>query len=214
MADRGFSNVIFSVDILLGFICAIVASIVLLSISVSAQVTDFKFDPAKTSVKFTLDAVLHKVDGRFQLEPSALQLDLATGQASGEILVNAKSGATGNTMRDRKMQKDVLESDSYPEIQFRPDRVNGTVARSGKSSVMVHGMFRIHGTDREISVPAVVEMTGDAWTATIHFTVPYVKWGMKNPSNLFLHVADSVEIDLDTAGKLEQHGATTRDSAR
>jgi polyisoprenoid-binding protein YceI len=183
------------------------ASAVFASVSASAQVTDFKLDPAKTTVKFELDALLHKVDGTFQLELSALQLDLAAGQASGEILVNAKSGTTGNTMRDRKMHKDVLESDQYPDIEFRPDHISGTVARSGKSSVMVHGVFRIHGVDRQISVPAVVEINGDTWTATMHFTVPYVKWGMKNPSNLFLHVADTVEIDLNAAGNMAQHSA-------
>jgi polyisoprenoid-binding protein YceI len=184
---------------------AIFASITFTSTPASAQATDFKLDPMKTTVKFTLDALLHKVDGTFQLEPSTLQLDLTTGQASGEISVNAKSGATGNAMRDRKMHKDVLESDQFPGIEFRPDRINGTVAHTGRSSVMVHGMFRIHGVDREISVPAVVEITEDSWTATIHFTVPYVKWGMKNPSNLFLHVADTVEIDLNAAGNLEPH---------
>jgi polyisoprenoid-binding protein YceI len=183
------------------------AGVVCASVSSSAQVTDFKLDPAKTTVKFELDALLHKVDGTFQIEPSALQLDLASGQVSGEISVNAKTGMTGNAMRDRKMHKDVLESDQYPDIKFRPDRVSGTVGRSGKSSVMVHGVFRIHGVDREISVPAVVEMNGDAWIATIHFTVPYVKWGMKNPSNLFLHVADTVEIDLSAAGNMSQHSA-------
>jgi hypothetical protein len=51
-----------------------------------------------------------------------------------------------------------------------------------------------------------VEITSDAWTATIHFTLPYAKWGMKNPSNLFLHVSDSVEVDLDLAGNVLQPG--------
>jgi polyisoprenoid-binding protein YceI len=184
----------------------------LASISAYGQATDLKFDPTKTTVNFTLDALLHKVDGTFQLGPSEVQVDFASGQASGEISVNAKSGATGNAMRDRKMHKDVLESDQYPNIEFRPDRVSGTVARSGKSSVLVHGKFRIHGVDREISVPAVVEMNGDAWSATIHFTLPYVKWGMKNPSNLFLHVADTVEIDLNAAGGVAEHGAGQHNS--
>jgi hypothetical protein len=43
-------------------------------------------------------------------------------------------------------------------------------------------------------------MSADHWAATVHFTVPYAKWGMKNPSTLFLRVNDSVEIDLMAAG--------------
>jgi len=123
--------------------------------------------------------------------------------------VDAKSGETGNGMRDRKMHQDVLESDRYPEISFRPDRVEGAVASSGKSPVKVHGMFGIHGVDREITVPAEVEMSSESWTATVHFTVPYAKWGMKNPSTFFLRVSDSVEIDLVAAGSVIQHSAAT-----
>ena len=121
-------------------------------------------------------------------------------------MVDAKSGESGSGMRDRKMHREVLESEKYSEISFRPDRVEGAVASTGKSSVKVHGMFGIHGVDREITVPAEVEMAADHWTATVHFTVPYEKWGMKNPSTLFLRVNDSVEIDLTTAGSVVQPG--------
>jgi polyisoprenoid-binding protein YceI len=179
-----------------------------------AQGAEFQLDPAKTTVKFTLDAVLHKVEGTFQLKPSVLQFDPSSSQISGQISVDAKSGVTGNAMRDRKMHKDVLESDRYPDIQFTPDRINGTITNSGKSSVRVHGIFRIHGIDREIEVPAVVEITANSWTATIHFTVPYAKWGMKNPSNLFLHVSDSVEIDVAAAGNVVHHSAQNQTSAQ
>jgi polyisoprenoid-binding protein YceI len=195
-------------------ICILFVCLGFASSTAFAQVTDFKLDPGKTTVKFTLDAVLHKVDGTFRVKPSALQFDLASGQASGEISVDAKSGATGNAMRDRKMHKDVLESEQYPEIQFRPDRISGTVARAGKSSVMVHGVFRIHGVDREITVPAVVDISADSWRATIHFSVPYAKWGMKNPSNLFLHVSDTVEVDLAAVGSVSEHRAGSGDSAQ
>lgn len=174
------------------------------------QQTNLQLDPAKTSVKFTLDAALHTVHGTFRTKPGTLQFDPSSGRAAGEILVDAKSGETGNGMRDRKMHKDVIESDSYPEISFRPDRVEGEVANSGKSSVKVHGTFRIHGLDRQIEVPAQIEMTGDHWTADVHFTVPYEKWGMKNPSTLFLRVSDSVEIELVAGGSVIQHNAANR----
>jgi hypothetical protein len=50
-------------------------------------------------------------------------------------------------------------------------------------------------------------MSADHWTATVHFTVPYAKWGMKNPSTLFLRVNDSVEIDLEIAGNIAKQSA-------
>lgn len=168
----------------------------------TTQETAFQLDPAQTSVKFTLGDVLHTVHGTFHLKRGALQLEAASGKMSGEIVVDAKSGESGSGMRDRKMHKEVLESERYPEIAFRPEKIEGTVASQGKSSLKVQGMFSIHGVDREITVPAEVEMSADHWTATVHFTIPYAKWGMKNPSTLFLRVNDSVEIDLVAAGSV------------
>lgn len=172
----------------------------------SAQDADYQFDPAQTSVKFTLGDVLHTVHGAFKLKQGALQLE-PDGKVTGQIVIDAASGDSGSGMRDRKMHKEVLESARFPDITFHPDRIDGPVRASGQSSVMVHGMFNIHGADREISVPAQVETNADHWTATVHFTIPYQKWGMKNPSTLFLRVSDTVEIDLVAAGNIMRHTA-------
>jgi polyisoprenoid-binding protein YceI len=107
-------------------------------------------------------------------------------------------------MRDRKMHKEVLESERYPEITFRPDHVDGNVSLQGKSSVQVHGLFFIHGSQHELTVPAEVGVSSNHWTAKLHFAVPYAKWGMKNPSTLFLRVGESVDIDLTAAGSVAQ----------
>ena len=183
----------------LAILTLLLASLVL---SAAAQGAALQLDPSQTSVKFTLGDVLHTVHGTFHLKRGAVELDPASGKISGEIVVDAKSGASGSAMRDRKMHSEILESERYPEISFRPDRIEGAVAPQGESSIRVHGMFNIHGVDREITVPAKVEMSLSRWTATVHFTVPYAKWGMKNPSTLFLHVNDSVEIDLLAAGNV------------
>lgn len=178
------------------------------SVPAIAQQVTLQLDATTTKLTFTLDAALHIVHGAFQVKPSELRFDAATGEVSGEIAVDARSGETGNGMRDRKMHKDVLESEQYPEITFRLDHIGGAVLSGGKSSVRVHGMFRIHGVDREITVPTNIEMSGDRWSATSHFTIPYAKWGMKNPSTLFLRVSDSVEIDLVATGSRVQHNAS------
>jgi polyisoprenoid-binding protein YceI len=186
---------------------AVVTLVAAFAISAAAQDTAFQLDPVQTSVKFTLGDVLHTVHGTFHLKHGALQLQPASGKISGEILVDATSGESGSGMRDRKMHKEVLESSRYPEIAFRPDRIEGPVATQGKSSIRIHGMFSIHGVDHEIIVPAEVDMSPDHWTATVHFTIPYEKWGMKNPSTLFLRVNDSVEIDLFAAGNVAKSAA-------
>ena len=88
----------------------------------------------------------------------------------------------------------------YPEIVFRPDRVEGTVSQSGVSNVQVHGTFSIHGADHEVTLPMRVELSPEHWVTYTHFTIPYVNWGLKNPSTLFLRVSESVEIDIHASG--------------
>lgn len=185
-----------------GYWLAVLTLLAALAVSAAAQDTAFQLDPAQTSVKFTLGDILHTVRGTFHLKRGALQFEPASGKISGEIVVDAASGESGSGMRDRKMHKEILESNRYPDIAFHPDRIEGPVANQGKSSVKIHGMFSIHGVDHEITVPAEVDRSTDHWSATVHFTVPYAKWGMKNPSTLFLRVNDSVEIDLVAAGNV------------
>ena len=162
--------------------------------------TSVVLDPAQTSVEFTLGDVLHTVHGTFRLTSGALRFDPSSGKASGELVVDARSGESAKA-RDRRMHDNILESGKYPEITFRPDRVEGKPAAEGKSQVQVHGIFSIHGAEHEITVPASVDAEGGVYSVTATFVVPYVKWGMKNPSSLILRVSDKVEITIHAAAR-------------
>jgi polyisoprenoid-binding protein YceI len=129
-----------------------------------------------------------------------VEYKIAGKSVSGNLIVDATSGQSGNHSRDHKMHKEILESDRYPVISFRPDRVEGNVATLGTSNIQVHGMFSIHGADHELTMPVKVEVFPDHWTADTHFTIPYVKWGIKNPSTFVLRVSESVEIDIHASG--------------
>lgn len=161
-------------------------------------------DPAQTAANFSLGASLHTVHGGFTLKRCEIHFDPSSASISGEVVFDATTGQTDNDSRDRKMHKDVLESERYPEVRFRPDRVDGKVATAATSTVQVHGMFGIHGAEHEITVPVDVKLDGNHWTASARFPVPYVRWGMKNPSNLFLRVRDSVDVELKAAGTASQ----------
>ncbi len=173
----------------------------------AAQELILRCNAAQTAADFTLSDVLHTVRGSFQWKRGEIHFDPATGKVSGEIVFDATSGKTGNDARDRKMHKDVLESGRYPEISFRPDRLDGRVSASDGSTVQIHGAFGIHGADHEITVPVIVKMTADQWQASAHFQVPYARWGMKNPSVLLLRVGDIVDIDFRSAGSVTPSAA-------
>jgi len=94
------------------------------------------------------------------------------------------------------MHKEILESGRYPEASFTADRVRGQLISAGQSHLEFHGVFRIHGEDHELTLPADVVESGDDIGATVHFAIPYVKWGMKNPSNFVLRVDDHVDMEV------------------
>jgi polyisoprenoid-binding protein YceI len=162
----------------------------------AASATTFDLDPAKTQIDFTLHDPLHTVHGSFNLKRGTVQLDPQSGKASGEMVIDLPSGISGNGSRDKRMHKEILESQKYPEAVFTPDRVRGPIAPEGTSEIDVHGNFRIHGADHEITIHFQVQANGSKYIATGHFLIPYVQWGMKNPSNFLLKVDDNVEIDV------------------
>lgn len=178
---------------LLAFLCCAAAT-------AQSQELRLQFDSSKTTIAFTLGDVLHTVHGSFQLKSGDVEYKTATKSVSGSLTVDATSGQSGNHSRDHKMHKEILESVRYPVISFRPDRVEGNVGPTGSSTIQVHGIFSIHGSDHELTMPVKVEVLPDHWTADSHFTIPYVKWGMKNPSTFVLRVSESVEIDIHASG--------------
>jgi len=167
----------------------------------SAEDLTLHFAPADTKVEFTLGDVLHTVHGTFQLKRGEFRFAADTGKASGELVVDAASGASGSAARDRRMTTEILESARFPEIVFRPGRLDGKVAAEGHSQVEIHGEFIIHGAAHEMSIPAEVDASAGVYTTTLRFTVPYQKWGMKNPSMLLLRVSDKVEITVQAVGR-------------
>ena len=178
------------------------AMLALLPHAAYTQTRDLKlqFTPADTSIKFTLGDILHTIHGSFDLKRGNVEYDFADGGVRGILLVDATSGQSGNRSRDRRMHKDILETAKFPEFVFRPDHVEGKVLTGGLSTIQVHGILSIHGADHELTMPIRVQVFPDHWVADTHFTIPYVKWGIKNPSTFFLRVSESVEIDVHATG--------------
>jgi len=165
-----------------------------------AQEVVLVLDPAQCKVLFTVDATLHTVHGTFNLKSGTMQFDTESGKAGGEIAVYATSGDSGNSSRDARMHKEILETRKYPDAVFRPSQVEGKVARAGVSDVRLHGVISLHGYEHDIAVPVHAELAADHWTGKAKFDVPYIEWGMKDPSNWLLKVKPVVNVEVELAG--------------
>ena len=170
--------------------------------TVCAQETTVELDPAKTRIEFALAATMHTVHGSFMLKSGTIHFNPSTGSASGLVVVDAASGNTGNGGRDRKMHREILASQRYPEITFTPTKFSGKFERQGDSTVQVEGRFGIHGSEHSMTLVIPIQVKGNLVSGHTHVVVPYVAWGLKNPSTIFLHVSDTVEVDITAAGQL------------
>jgi hypothetical protein len=201
--------------------CALFAFAVLLSAaaahrppqtgaSVAAKEIVLSIDPAQSTVHYTVSSSLHTVRGTFAVKRGMLRFDPATSKAAGEIVVDATSGQSGNNSRDKKMHKEVLESDRFTDIVFRPDRVEGAVQPEGTSNAQLHGAFVLHGSEHELTVPVRAELKSNQWKGTANFSVPYNDWGLKNPGNFLLKVDHTVSIELDMAGSIQAQAVAAK----
>lgn len=161
------------------------------------------FDPAATTIHWTLKDVLHTVRGTFLLKSGLMTLNEKTGVAEGEIIVETASGESGNGARDHRMAKDVLESAKYPEAIFHPQKVTGVVRDGKTQNVTVEGTFTIHGADHPLFLQVTTTQNGTTLTTKTSFDVPYVAWGMKDPSTLILRVGKTVQVDVDARANLQ-----------
>jgi polyisoprenoid-binding protein YceI len=164
----------------------------------------FTVDPVQCSVHWILGSSLHTVHGTFALKRGSLQVDPATGKASGEIVVDATSGKSGNDGRDKKMHKEVLESGKFGEIVFRPDNISGKLESQGESTIQIHGVFVLHGSEHDLTVPAQANLSGDHWSGSSKFSVPFIEWGLKNPGNWLLKVEHFVNVELELKGSIQR----------
>jgi polyisoprenoid-binding protein YceI len=164
----------------------------------------FNLDPTRSEVRFTLSDPLHVVHGTFHIQQGEVLFDISTGKATGSIVVDALSGRSGNSMRDRRMTNDELKASTFKTISFSPTRITGILNPTGDSTLQVHGIFTLLDNPHEIDLPMQVQANGSELRATGSFTVPYVQWGMKDPSTFVIHVTKDVQIDLLLIGTLHR----------
>jgi polyisoprenoid-binding protein YceI len=167
-----------------------------------AQHQAFNINPDASTVAFTLPSNHDATNGTFHVEKGTVTFDPSSPNLSGLVVVSASSGNTGNASRDKKMLNDVLQAARFADVTFAPQTYTGTLALTGDSTLQVTGIFTLHGAPHTLTVPMQIHIDGPKCTAKTTFKVPYVQWGLKDPSWFVLKVAKEVDINLTLVGFL------------
>ena len=163
-----------------------------------------EFDPARSRISFAVASFPHVVEGTFKLKRGLIRLDMTSGTADGAVIVDAASGDSGNQWRDSDMRRDILECERYPEIVFAPQSVILRKVDSGDSLVKVQGILTLHGAKHPIELSLSVHENEREVTLSGSFTIPYVAWGLKDPSLLLFRAGKNVEVAISSVARLER----------
>ena len=183
---------------------AVSAVLVILAPAALSQHQTFAVSPDASEVRMTLKTTHELVHGTFHIQSGLIEFDRSAAKMSGSVVVLAGSGKTGNDNRDKKMNRDILQVEQHATVSFEPKSCAGIIPSSGDSNIQVTGIFTLLGTPHEIAVPIVVHIEGSTATAKAHLVVPYVQWGLKNPSFLIWKADNDVAIDLFLSGQLSK----------
>lgn len=185
-------------------LAALSLALLLTSPAAAAGTLTLRLDPDASSLGFVLDATLHKVEGHLGTASGAVAFDPVSGEATGEVVIDLTAARTGNERRDRKMHDKVLETDRHPVATYRVSRISfrGPL-QQGPNDVQLRGELDLRGDSHPIEVLATAELRGDRVTATGFLDVPYVDWGLHDPSFFVLRVGKEVRVELSIAGTVE-----------
>ena len=175
---------------------------VLVPAAASAQHQTFTVNPDASEVKIKLNTTHEVVNGIFHVQSGAIDFDRTASRISGLVVVTAGSGKTGNDSRDRKMTKDILKVDQFAAVMFEPKAFAGTLDAKGDSIIQVSGVFTLLGTPHDITIPMQIHMDAGKATAAAQFIVPYVQWGLRNPSFLIFRAESNVAVSISLKGQI------------
>jgi polyisoprenoid-binding protein YceI len=179
---------------------SIALTLLALALPLAAGELQIELDPEATTISFRLQATMHSVHGSAMLASGSLGLTTESGVMTGAVGIDATTAETGNKKRDKKMHGKVLLTADHPKIVLLTRRLEGELAQPGASDVTLHGEIEILGQSHEIGIPAHIEIDGGRFTATLEFEVPYVDWGLEDPSTFVLRVAKQVQVTVQATG--------------
>jgi polyisoprenoid-binding protein YceI len=185
----------------------ILAAVVLVGMLVPvavAQRETFTVNADASQVKITLKTNHEVVYGSFHVQGGSIDFDRSVPKMAGSVVVLSGSGKTGSDLRDKRMNKEILKVERYATVAFEPKTYAGVIAATGDSTIQVSGVFTLLGTPHEITIPMLVHVDGANATVKAQFVVPYVQWGLKNPSLFIWKAENDVAVDLNLVGVISK----------
>jgi polyisoprenoid-binding protein YceI len=158
-----------------------------------AQAGTFRIDPATCEAGFDLKATGHtvhgtttRVTGEVRVEPDPVGALTLTGT----IAIVAASLQTGNDKRDATMHSKSLLVDTYPTIEFQPERFTPSSPPDADGSVtgVLGGRLTMRGQTKAQAITATLVTKGERILASGAFDVTWAEFGIPDPSFFIVRI--------------------------
>ena len=132
------------------------------------------------------------------------------------IVIQAGTLKTDNDRRDRYVREQTLQTAMYPEIIFRPTSAEGLPSplseASGEVEFTLSGDLTIRDQTRPVTWDVTAEF-GDSITGLAVIDINFEQFGMDKPRvAVVVSVGDTIRLELDFVGTVEQTAAMSTDS--
>ncbi len=172
---------------------------------VVAEEMVYTLDTDRSEVRIVLGAMLHTVRGSAPLGAATLTWNTETGEASGLVVIQSGLIDTGIDARNAKMHEVVLKTLEHPEIIFEATGFQLRQPGENEMRFVLKGNLTLVGVTHEIEFESHARRRGDdSWKVRADLNVPYVEWGLEDPSPTFFGVDKHVSVEVKAIGTLRR----------
>ncbi|MBU0518918.1 YceI family protein [bacterium] len=159
-------------------------------------------------VQFESKAPLEKIVGTTDQITGSLTCDPAdlSSGVTASISVAAASLKTGNKIRDGHMRDNHLDTDQYPNIEFKMANIplTGQLTEGSTVKTTARGDFTCHGVTHTIDVATEVTLTKSASGQEVHvlatFQMKLSDYNIPRPQFLIMKLDEVQRITVDFRG--------------
>ena len=166
----------------------------------AGTVARYKVREQLAGISFPSEAVgtTTAVTGAIVLNP-----DGSIDAKQSKIVVDLKTLRTDQSMRDGYVQRNTLETEKFPTLEFVPRRAVGLPmplpsAPPAQAGFQLVGDMTLHGVTKEVSWNVVSTFGNDAIAGRATTTLTFEMFGLTKPSLArLLSVDDKIELEIE-----------------
>jgi polyisoprenoid-binding protein YceI len=153
---------------------------------------DWKADPAKSKIQFSIHGPFGTVHGNFSGLKAAIRFDIrnpAAGDVSASVDPNTVATGIGLRNHDLKKKEEWFDTDKYPTISFHSKKIEKT--GDGFTAV---GELTMKGITKPVRLPFTFSPNGNTGVFKSHFILKRTDYDLGKPGG---SVGEEVTVDLE-----------------